>query len=663
MRKRRQESQRQQAVSSTKAAGGESNIHSISSSKTLCSLTKCHSPVKAGNGLTMLHIVGALLGMLSMTMLLRLVFMSANDHVYSHQSVQNGKCPEQQQAKEKDASIQRFMAWFQDSGGRLAPGVTLSYFPDYGGHGLAFFMNHTDDHQLDDSKETCCLIHQGDELLRVPKEIQFYAQKSMDRLRGISVASSKEEKQVEEDLASKLAFAVQQYFPESILEQQDVVIAMQLMVECSLGDASQFVHYLDVLQSSSKSPPLRLDTFSKAELQMLQDPFLEQLALHSQRQMKMAWNHGGLSWMVAKWARHEAVKRRHVDVESNSETCLSFASFHRFAALVSSHAMILENSTKYLVPMADMINHATVTPSSSSSSEVSLDDDSKTLSSSSSPVFTDNHVRNANDGSIAVKADRIFQNGQQIFEEYGQLDNSLYLVANGFVPNHNPHHCVVIPRELLFPKTEHNYNHDDDPAFHLTRIVLPELFGSDSNEYILPSFDNICVNRRGSLQDQAASASLLIAHDLQNDSALLKKCEQSLLALGKRSPNNSNTNHKLVVAAACTKKHNGPSNKEDTVALRRILAKAAQKMMDRYPTSLQQDMSLLEKVQLVLSTRRETKDASTNGVFNLHGDVVDGGDEDDGRSNTHYEKVALALQFRIVDKQVLYAIMENAASL
>ena len=87
--------------------------------------------------------------------------------------------------------------------------------------------------------------------------------------------------------------------------------------------------------------------------------------------------------------------------------------------------------------------------------------------------------------------------------------------------------------------------------------------------------------------------------------------------------------------------------------------------MNRYPTSLQHDISLLEELRFAPSTSPEkgsNVDTCTSGTFDVHNDVDDEtfGDE---RNTNHYEKVALALQLRIADKQVLHAIIENAASL
>ncbi len=90
--------------------------------------------------------------------------------------------------------------------------------------------------------------------------------------------------------------------------------------------------------------------------------------------------------------------------------------------------MILGNDIKYLSPMAEMINHA---------------DRPEVANGPPTKMFQAYH-KLEND-KLVVYADRNFQTGDMVVEEYGQLDNSLYITAFGFVPLNNPHHCVLLP--------------------------------------------------------------------------------------------------------------------------------------------------------------------------------------------------------------------------
>jgi hypothetical protein len=99
--------------------------------------------------------------------------------------------------------------------------------------GLSVFWSNTNNHHHDDANNgvdnndtvPCVIFQPGDELLCVPQAIQFSAQKSLGRLQKIGINDD------EDNLANQLARSVQHHFPESMLEQQDVVTAMELMVE------------------------------------------------------------------------------------------------------------------------------------------------------------------------------------------------------------------------------------------------------------------------------------------------------------------------------------------------------------------------------------------------------------------------------------------------
>lgn len=59
------------------------------------------------------------------------------------------------------------------------------------------------------------------------------------------------------------------------------------------------------------------------------------------------------------------------------------------------------------------------------------------------------HQRNLQ-GEISVMADRMTPKGEQVFEDYGDVDNTLYLEAFGFVPHENPFNCAVLNTEMTY---------------------------------------------------------------------------------------------------------------------------------------------------------------------------------------------------------------------
>jgi hypothetical protein len=198
----------------------------------------------------------------------------------------------------------------------------------------------------------------------------------------------------------------------SSLERQDILLALHLMNECTQYDTSHYQPYLDMLP---KQIIPRLDTFDQHDLFLLEDEFLSNIAQESRSKLQTLYHHVDFQRMMPS--------------RKLRDECTSFSSFHRFVTISSSHSMIL-NGTKYLVPLADMINHS-VRPDITTPH-----------------FFSTFHRRNSN-GSITVYADRNVVAGDQIFEDYGSLDNSLFLEAHGFVPSENPFHCAIIESRYL----------------------------------------------------------------------------------------------------------------------------------------------------------------------------------------------------------------------
>lgn len=197
--------------------------------------------------------------------------------------------------------------------------------------------------------------------------------------------------------------------PFSYYDRQDVLLAMHLMRECSLNGKSQYQAYLDLFPSEAVP---RLDTFNDEELLLLDDKFLSQLARESLQALRSLYYNEDFQSIIRKI------------VSNDDEKCTSYSSFHKFVSISSSRSMIIDGM-KHLVPFADMINH------------------SPRMDNFGSFEFQDFHKK-YQDGSITVYADRAFSAGEQIFEDYGSLDSSIFLEAHGFVPLINKFHCANI---------------------------------------------------------------------------------------------------------------------------------------------------------------------------------------------------------------------------
>ena len=295
-----------------------------------------------------------------------------------------------------DIRIRTFFTWLQERGAKISPKVTLALFPDFGGYGVQ--AKHAP-------------VHKYDELFTIPSSLIITPESVIKRYIMFK------------DEIDKITSTVFR-LPSA---RQDFIIALHLMVECSLGESSDIWPYLQMLPEDVP----RLDTFDDETLDMLQDEYLIDLARQSKSELSRAWTKGHLELITTTMAEVFARQRRHKHIYKG---CLTFQSFHHYVALSSSRAMILEDGNKHLTPLADMMNHM---PKYDASGEIL------------SEPFVNFHTRNE-DGSITVRADREVPNaGEQIFEAYGDTDNSLYLEAFGFVPDENPYHCAMIPPEHI----------------------------------------------------------------------------------------------------------------------------------------------------------------------------------------------------------------------
>ena len=296
-----------------------------------------------------------------------------------------------------EVRMRNFLTWLQDNGAKISPKVTLALFPEFGGYGV---------------QAKGAPVHKDDELFTIPSSLIIYPEHAMKRY--ILLFKEEIDKIAEKVFRSPLA-------------RQDFILALHLMVECSLGESSDMWPYLQMLPDYVP----RLDTFDDEALGMLQDDYLASLARESKAELKTAWTKGHLESIITTTAELFNRQKRHKDMYKG---CLTFESFHHYVTISSSRSMILEDGKKFLTPLADFMNHM---PKYDASGEIM------------SEPFVQFHSRNE-DGSITVRADRgVSQAGDQIFEAYGDRDNSLYLEAFGFVPDNNPFHCAIIPPEHI----------------------------------------------------------------------------------------------------------------------------------------------------------------------------------------------------------------------
>eukprot|EP00579_Thalassiosira_antarctica_P011033 CAMPEP_0201922282 /NCGR_PEP_ID=MMETSP0903-20130614/10358_1 /ASSEMBLY_ACC=CAM_ASM_000552 /TAXON_ID=420261 /ORGANISM="Thalassiosira antarctica, Strain CCMP982" /LENGTH=1043 /DNA_ID=CAMNT_0048459387 /DNA_START=185 /DNA_END=3316 /DNA_ORIENTATION=- len=447
-----------------------------------------------------------------------------------------------QKSKEKEA----FLKWFVENGGTFHPigwdndravNVTIEEFPSFGGWGLALpippkssrpsdeCQSETTDGQCIVKNEKSPVIKHLDPLFTVPSSIIITVTSITD-----AYASSASPFFLP-DFYFTVNKILRQAFPNELglaahgmgLVQQDVVIAMSLMVEdCQHRHGrfkSRWGPYLDVLPQYTIP---RLDTFGDEEYAALQDEKLEYTGRKSRRLLEQMYFNGGsgVNGPSLKAVVQDMILHKHGPTSSLRpipESCISFETFHRFVAIVSSRAMLLDG-VKHLTPLAEMINY---------SPKVAAHHTEDLIRAPFDLYHTGSGDRW--DRSITVRSDRdIFiteTSGEaapiQLFEDYGPVDSSLFLEAHGFVPHENPHNCAVISGSFFLRRNAATGRYDE--TVELVLQALKALYLIHPEEFDV--FEDVCVTGGLRLVDDGdaigrkpASDSIAITSLLLSDS-------------------------------------------------------------------------------------------------------------------------------------------------
>jgi hypothetical protein len=131
------------------------------------------------------------------------------------------------------------MDWLRDNGANISSNIKLDKFEDYG-YGLMATSN------SNDSFDSEPVIKELQDMFTIPKNIITSTQSVMKYFHSIDAS-----------FAQKVKHLIQSSF-QSPMVQQDVLLALYLMKQCSLGSESHLAPYLDILPQ--KTVP-RLDTF------------------------------------------------------------------------------------------------------------------------------------------------------------------------------------------------------------------------------------------------------------------------------------------------------------------------------------------------------------------------------------------------------------------
>lgn len=356
-------------------------------------------------------------------------------------------------------------------------------------------------------------ISNGSDILMVPKKIQISRESVLQRFSGLYPRT------------------IKQFVSLALME--DEIIALKLLIESCLGEKSFYYPFLSILPTDV---PL-LFTFRETELSLLDDVVLSELAKQTSARFHSLWPQlEPMAHTILRGAMKE------VGAAGYDASCLTQSNFERFFAISSSHSMILDGK-KYVAPMADTINHR---------------------HRSDYTEHESFHHRDPTTGSIAVRTDRTTREGSQLWEEYSRHDNSLYLVAFGFVPIDNPHHCATL-------RAKHFGALPDSSLEKILHKLDPSWASSGA----------VCVHRDGRVLEPVPYLSL---HHLQSNPELRQHCVDS-------------GDNQERIREACLS-HNGKSSGDDA----ELFQKAAQNSLHVAESTLEQDFELLAEAE---STARE----------------------------------------------------------
>jgi hypothetical protein len=198
----------------------------------------------------------------------------------------------------------------------------------------------------------------------------------------------------------------------------DTAIALFLLRERALGGKSVWAPYINALPSTVP----QISLWSDQELDLLEDEKVAKRARETRAEVEALYSSlsGALQALIGPRALEKAA---------------DLAAFQWAISLIDSRALNLQGF-KYLVPIADMVNHFPH-PIARSMQDGSF--------------FLDHH-KLTEEGGIVVQADRPVNEGQEVVEDYGDNPNLTYLQYHGFVPSTvNPMECVRLDMSTLSP--------------------------------------------------------------------------------------------------------------------------------------------------------------------------------------------------------------------
>ena len=201
------------------------------------------------------------------------------------------------------------------------------------------------------------------------------------------------------------------------LKNSDDLVTLFLMYEDSLGEKSRWAPYIKMFPQNIQTVAF----FNQSEINALQDPIVIGLVdtFRNRLDKKYRTLKHTLNILFASVPKEQRSKY------------ISKQAWMHWETLVGSRALVMRGK-RYLAPFADMFNFR---PQQGDRERAQGQN------------FL--HYHRIEGSMFNVYADRSTGVGEQVFEDYGDNPNLVYLIHHGFLPAENPFDCVHLPMPLL----------------------------------------------------------------------------------------------------------------------------------------------------------------------------------------------------------------------
>mmetsp|Transcript_6242 Transcript_6242/g.17456 ORF Transcript_6242/g.17456 Transcript_6242/m.17456 type:complete len:963 (-) Transcript_6242:85-2973(-) len=297
------------------------------------------------------------------------------------------------------AADRAFLAWLEDAGAKVN-GIGVAQFEGMG-HGVIALKNLEVDTTVL-SLPPHMLMERGNIYRNVESGADILAEAGQN---------------VSEEVLS----ARRELYKSAAGQSDAIVLSIYMIEQMFLGNASFWQPYLDVLPERVPRSPM----FSDTDLLELQDS--ERAEAARQTHQDLVDEHEDLRALIA-----QVLKNAQTVNGASDEDMRTYLEAHKYLhvqGLIASRALTFQGR-RVLAPLADMFNYKST---------------GEERAHESGEAFLKHHKwAHETDGFLHISTDRYTAAAGQVFEDYGDNPNHIYLQYHGFIPEENPFDCVSI---------------------------------------------------------------------------------------------------------------------------------------------------------------------------------------------------------------------------